>query len=536
MIHSLRPAAFTLAMPFLLACTGQLQAQFYTGADAYALPTWHSEYAVEPVLSVGETVPRTSDANQRYQMVGIPDGIGVYSLNASTAGVFLNHELPGSRLSRPVIGQPRVRGAFVSHYQVDKVRRGVISGELAFTEVWKNGALVGPLAAEDNSTLPFSRFCSGSVAGAREGFDRTIYLTGEEDEVSIADPNGPSGVAIVGGKAYMLPGMGHLPFENLLVQPRIDTGLYANKTVVMIQEDGPAAAPYCGLCMYVGTKDRTSADPLARNGLVGGQFYVLRGLDGDANSEVDFYGENNGTSCEWVRIPNVASKNYAQLKAAFEANEFFRFSRVEDGAWSKTSKTEFFFVTTGGDGTVGDPTGNNKLGRLYRLSMDPANPLGYASLESITDADHSNHADVPVSPDNIDTSARYLMVQEDGTSQSRVVMAARNRDASIWRYDMWDLSAAPVRVVAQTSIGRDGVYAVSGSVTTPGVLPVTPTFTTNKFTPTARGIWETSGIHATDSVFGDGTFLFDVQAHSPTTAPGDNTVEDGQLLIMIPGN
>ena len=34
----------------------------------------------------------------------------------------------------------------------------------------------------------------------------------------------------------------------------------------------------------------------------------------------------------------------------------------------------------------------------------------------------------------------------------------------------------------------------------------------------------------------DGTFVFNVQAHSPTAAPGDNTVEDGQMLILLPSD
>lgn len=529
------PKLFITGLAITLAAA-PAGAQTYTSANAYALPTWHSEYAVEPIISAGETVPRTSNSAQLFQMVGIPDGTGVYSISQSVAGVFVNHEMGQTRLSRPIIGAPRIRGAHVSLFRVDRSRRGVISGDLAFAEVWQNGSLVGPIADESNATPAFSRFCSASIAGPREGFDRWIYLTGEEDEATSFSPLGGSAVAIFDNKAHVLPQLGHLPWENLLVQPRVDTGLYANKTVIMLNEDGPAGAPYSGLAMYVGTKDKNSSDPLARNGLVGGQFYVLRGLDGDANYEADFYGENVGTQCEWVRIPSVASKSYTQLKAAMEANDFFRFSRVEDGAWSKTNKFEFYFVTTGGDGIVGEPTGNNKLGRLYRLTMDPQNPLAYCALEIITDADHSNHADMPLAPDNIDTSARYLMVQEDGTSQSRPVYAARNRDAGIWRYDLWDVSAPPVLVATQTSMGRDGVYAVTGSVTTPPTLPVTPTFTTNKFTPTGRGIWETSGIHATDSIFGDGTFIFDVQAHSPTAAPGDNTVEDGQLLILIPGN
>ena len=36
-------------------------------------------------------------------------------------------------------------------------------------------------------------------------------------------------------------------------------------------------------------------------------------------------------------------------------------------------------------------------------------------------------------------------------------------------------------------------------------------------------------------VFGDGAWLFDVQAHTPTMPPNPATqVEDGQLLIMLP--
>ncbi len=38
----------------------------------------------------------------------------------------------------------------------------------------------------------------------------------------------------------------------------------------------------------------------------------------------------------------------------------------------------------------------------------------------------------------------------------------------------------------------------------------------------------------TTHIFGPGSWLIDVQAHAPTTAPAEGTVEDGQLLLMIP--
>ena len=49
------------------------------------------------------------------------------------------------------------------------------------------------------------------------------------------------------------------------------------------------------------------------------------------------------------------------------------------------------------------------------------------------------------------------------------------------------------------------------------------------------GTWETSGIIDSDELFwGSDSWLFDVQAHAPTTAPPSNTVEDGQLLLLLP--
>jgi hypothetical protein len=50
--------------------------------------------------------------------------------------------------------------------------------------------------------------------------------------------------------------------------------------------------------------------------------------------------------------------------------------------------------------------------------------------------------------------------------------------------------------------------------------------------PVGPGVWETSGIIDASSLFGGDTWLFDVQAHSPTAAPAPNTVEDGQLLLL----
>lgn len=119
--------------------------------------------------------------------------------------------------------------------------------------------------------------------------------------------------------------------------------------------------------------------------------------------------------------------------------------------------------------------------------------------------------DTAISPDNLDVSNRYLMVQEDGTTESRAIMAQKGRNGSIWRFDLAGGSgideASGTRVVTLTPPGRDGV-------------------------PVGPGVWETSGIIDTQGLFGAGSWLFDVQAHPPTAAPSGGTVEDGQLLLL----
>ena len=122
--------------------------------------------------------------------------------------------------------------------------------------------------------------------------------------------------------------------------------------------------------------------------------------------------------------------------------------------------------------------------------------------------------DIAISPDNIDVSRDYLMINEDGTATSRAEMARKQRDGSIWRFDVdedgIDVSSA-LRVVELNQPGRDRV-------------------------PVGPGVWETSGIIDATDLFGKDTWLFDVQAHSPTTAPKPNTVEDGQLLMLVGPN
>lgn len=467
-----------------------------------------SDYELTPLLSVADTLPRTRDAAQTYQMVGIPDGLGAHRSSRHRVTVFMNHELTTTTLSEPILGAPRTRGAIVSKLILD--RDGTpLSGDLAFDTVYMEDTLVGPAATEANSTPAFGRFCSGSLADSESGFDREIYFANEESGgTATFDGTGGLSVAIFDGEAHTLPCLGRFPWENTLVQP--GSRQHGARTVMMGMEDGPTsqdpAQPNSQLYMYVGTKSRAhGATALERNGLVGGTLYVFRAFDAAKNSEAGF--TSGSIMGEWVAIPGARDMTETELEAASDAAGAMVFARPEDGAFNPRNRHNYFFVTTGG------ATGVNDLGRLYSMTLNPFNPTAPATLTLAYNADAIVAAggDIAISPDNIDASLSYLMIQEDGTAQSRAVMTSKGRDGSIWRLPLTGFVGVDVgdaeRVVELDPPGRDGVAV-------------------------GAGVWETSGIIDGYGLFGFGTWLFDVQAHGPTAAPAPNTVEDGQLMLM----
>ena len=106
----------------------------YTDTKAYVVPV-STDYSVLALLSVGDQVPNTRNPALRYQMIGIPDGLGMHKTNNHRSILYMNHELGNTVLSEPNIGGTRQRGAFVSRWVLDRHAR-VISGELAYDVVF----------------------------------------------------------------------------------------------------------------------------------------------------------------------------------------------------------------------------------------------------------------------------------------------------------------------------------------------------------------------------------------------------------------
>ncbi|MGI8512662.1 MAG: alkaline phosphatase PhoX [Solirubrobacteraceae bacterium] len=463
-----------------------------TSVKPYVKPI-DSGYRIKPLISVGDQVPETSHPAARYRMVGIPDGLGARHAGGGKVELFMNHELGNTVTSEPDVGGPANRGAFVSKFTLGR-DGSVLSGERAYDTVFRQNTKVGPAPDATNSTPGFARFCSGALADANEGFDQAIYPTGEEGGgAATFDGRGGQSVAVFANEVHTLPKMGRFPKENTIILP--GTG---RRTVAFPTEDGPAG-PESQLYMYVGLKQRHARTVLGRNGLDNGRLYVLV-LDGHQTEADLVSGQASG---HWVEIPDADTMTEAELEAAVDAEGAFGFVRIEDAAAAKRPNGDLYFVTTGG-------SVENKLGRIYRLQVDPRHPLRGGRLEVLSNADQVIAAggDTAISPDNIDTSGQYLMVNEDGTAESRPVMAAKGRDGSVWRFDLRPgRDFQRFRVAQLNPPGRDGVAV-------------------------GPGVWETSGIIDSSGLFGAGSWLYDVQAHPPTAAPGPGTVEDGQLVLM----
>lgn len=214
----------------------------------------------------------------------------------------------------------------------------------------------------------------------------------------------------------------------------------------------------------------------------------------------------------------------------------FQFVRLEDMAFDKRpGMANVVYLVDSGRGsasTSGHPyTSTN--GRIWQMVLDPSDPTIVISLSILIQGD-----DAPLKapneihqPDNIESTQNGLYITEDpGSGQQFNPGETNATTARIWQYPFANpLAMAPVAAVDQSA--DEGPTDTAGS----GLGKL--------------GAWEASGIIDVSSIFGPGTFLLDVQAHtlfidqSPgPDVTGDgvsdwtNKREGGQLLLLtIPG-
>lgn len=469
----------------------------YASAPAYVKPVAPG-VRVEPILTVGQRIPHLDEPNPSFRLVGIPDGTGAYVAPEGHLVLLLNHELSQSAGAR---AGPLPSGARISelHFDHDGGALHPRGGRYAIERVWAGE----PPALLDSVSTGFTKFCAAFLADARVGFDRPIFLTGEELVGSKTfDGKGGQVVALCGRDAYAISWMGRAMWENVVVLP-----FTGQRTVALLLEDGPDHGDglHSQLYLYIGAKQPGAADPLIANGLAGGKVYVFASSDAARNSEATFNTKGSSVRGGWQPVDGRLEDD--AFDAAARAAGGFGFVRIEDGTADPSAPGVFYFATTGERPTA------NPLGRVYRLQFDPEDPEAGATLTLLLD-----HHDGIIGPDNMDMNRHGdLVIQEDAGFDLREI--GMQRDSSVWIYDT---RKHRLRRVAEIDREPARAHALAADPANESIAKTD-----------VPGGWETSGILDMEDVLGRGVWLMTVQAHSLRIAPAAETVQGGQLLLMV---
>jgi hypothetical protein len=304
--------------------------------------------------------------------------------------------------------------------------------------------------------------------------------------------------------------MGRLNHENTIALPGYEE-------LTMLTTDDTFNRPSAQVYMYLAEdQDAVFADEgtlwafrvTAKNGVPVNPANPFNGANdyNDVQPGDDFAGEfipvpediAKGTTGE---LPQDALENWSN------ANNVFQFVRAEDIAYDKNDPSVVYMADTGGSGI--QP--NSATGRLHRASGPSVSPNGAIFRFDFNDDDpkvvdsFSKFAQGDddtmgayvafKSPDNLDTSKKSIMVQED------------TDDAKVWQHRL-----------------RQNTWRTVATVNDPD--------------------GESSGIVDVSEWFGGGTWLLDVQGHGvnveesfdPDTGV-TSKLESGQLMLMkIPGS
>jgi len=521
----LRLRSISLALAALLIVTSVVSADgpgFFTARPSM-LTTVAPGSSARPIISVGDTLP------DGYRFEAIPDGIGIALNGQGTLDVFVSHEtslvpFPYAVTGATATGQSDFDNAQVSHLILHQKSAGVMQG-------WM----------DIDSSANYQRFCSSFLADKQHGFQHPVFFANEEatDFISppplLAWPPDPANQRQAGlvvaldtltGQTHEIPGLGRMNHENTVVVPG------GWNQVVVLTDDDTFSAPAAQLYMYLAD---SPGDLLADNG---GLYAFV-----SDNAAINDYGDlppGMSVSGHFIAVPReIALGPQTPLESWSNANNVFQFIRTEDMAYDKNNPRIVYIADTGEPRALPDPVtgrlrrgpsgtqGPYPNGRIFKMVLNAADPSVVDSLSVLINGDAGgyNNAAALHNPDNLDTSANSLMIQEDPGGHNSFAPGSGGPAARIWRYD---LVSSALSVVAEVNQSAD---------------------------PAARlGNWESSGIVDASAAFGPGTWLVTVQAHSlfveretrtvidtsrtpPVTATLLFKREGGQLLLLtVPGS
>jgi len=450
------------------------------------------------ILSVGDT------AQNGYQMVGVPDGLGAFDNGNGTITVLMNHELGGDPL--PAQGVARGSGAagsFVSQWVIDKKTLQVISGRDFIAT--PSALHIDPASTNQSTTL--ARLCSADLpalsafynAASGKGYNGLIFMNGEENGPPFST-NGQQGRTfgwvVAENAGYSLPKLGEFSRENAVASPNS-----GDKTVVMGQQDAtPGSAQNIGskVFVYVGDKQATGT-AIERAGLTNGTNYAIQ----VGNVGLESRTANIGLSKTLVGTGGTAFSLVQADGTTLTGGT--NFLRPEDGAWDTQNPNRYYFVTTDRLDTVKDGVGAQVgRSRLYAVTFtDVTNPLLGGTIEMLLDGTEAQNMF-----DNITVDADGNIYLQEDTGN-----AAHN--AKVWKFD---LKTGTLTQLFQHDPSRFGGIGIAA----------TAPYNVDE---------ESSGILDVSALFqdvpgynGQRVLLADVQAHYSL---GGALVEGGQLLLLV---
>lgn len=462
----------------------------------YVLPV-AAGVTVTSLLTVGDA----GSATNGYELVGVPDGIGLELRPDGRIGVSVNHELT---LDTGIVRRHGQRGAFVSDYVVNSDNNRVVAGRDMITPAityydYARGKYAGlpgaPAGATYGHTLQFQRFCSASLTTPRQLFNAA---TGNGTTRQIRFANEEIGVegrvfaTTPLGNAVQLPRLGLQSWENTLAAAN-----QSDTTLVMGNDDSSNGT----VTAYIGRKNSNGTNAIAQGGLTNGRNFAVR-LAG-ATTDAAFRTAYDAGDAVPFRLDDIEwNQSGAAQEAEGLAEGVMQFNRVEDGAFDPNHPNDYYFITTDGGEGVGDGGG----GGLWRLRFaDIENPRNGGTLTLLLDGAESITLN---KPDNmtIDTHGNLVLQEDPGESESLArVVAYRIADGALGTVAQFDPE--------QFSTGGSRFLTIDE---------------------------ESSGIIDAEAVTGRaGTFYFDAQPHTtvglpPGTGKGtvEEYVEDGQLLRL----
>jgi hypothetical protein len=461
---------------------------------------------VKPLITVGETLPGTN-----YMFESIPDGISLLRGRHGKVQAYVNHET--STVPFPA-GFNDFTNALLSKLTLSK----------------SGGVLAGSYVIPDSAN--YQRFCSNFLASRKHGFEFPLLFTNEEatdfvNRTGTAFPGTPgvqeqAGVVVAFNprteQYKTIYGMGRHNHEN-------SVALEGYRRPVVLSGDDTFTAPSSQLYMYT-----------ARNAqAVWNDEGSLWAFKSDV-ATINDYGDltaTNSVSGTFIPVPrNIAVGEQTGLENWSNENNVFQFIRLEDIAYDRNRPNVVYMADTGEprakphatsgrlfrDTTGGGPYPN---GRIFKFVFDKRDPTKVKSLSILIDGDALGAASAGVldlihQPDNLETTEKLLLIQEDPGSQNQYPLGT-GTTARIWAYDL-KKGGAPFVVARVNQSADNGPTDVNSTL---GLA----------------GAWESSGIVDASRFFGKGAFLVDIQAGTLIVEqePRGNLLyqrEGGQLLLF----